>query len=104
MEFQDYNFLNPGSRDKEFNPGIAITIVMITGLQCSKTYPPCSKNVCTHSLLCRSQTFTVLSSLPDTMSRPSGENLPLSTVHCYDIASCMTQTVHDLWKYNYVRL
>jgi len=41
-----------------------------------ETYPPCSKKVCTQSLLCRSQTFTVLSSLPDTIRRPSGENLP----------------------------
>ena len=39
------------------------------------SYPPCSMNVWTHSLLCRSHTLTVLSSLPDTISRPSGENL-----------------------------
>ena len=39
------------------------------------TYPPCSKNVCTQSLLCLSQTLTVLSSLHDTINRPSGENL-----------------------------
>lgn len=37
------------------------------------THPAASKNVCTHSLLFLSQTLTVLSSDPDTMSRESGE-------------------------------
>ncbi len=39
------------------------------------TNPPCSKKVWTHSLLCLSHNFTVLSSLPETIKRPSGENL-----------------------------
>lgn len=39
------------------------------------TYPPCSKNVWIHSLLFRSQSFMVLSSLPDTISLPSGDHL-----------------------------
>lgn len=39
------------------------------------TNPACSKKVCTHSLLFVSHNFIVLSSLPLTMRRPSGENL-----------------------------
>lgn len=39
------------------------------------TDPPCSKNVCMHSLLVLSHTLTVLSSLQDTISRPSGDHL-----------------------------
>ena len=67
------------------------------------TYPPCSKNVWTHSLLCRSQTFTVLSSLPETMSRPSGENLtqqhiPTNVPHIY---ICQLYLSLKLWVLNY---
>lgn len=39
------------------------------------THPPCSQYECTHSRLVLSHSLTVLSSLADTMSRPSGENL-----------------------------
>ena len=39
------------------------------------TYPPCSQYEWTHSRLVLSHSLTVLSSLADTMSRPSGENL-----------------------------
>lgn len=39
------------------------------------TYPPCSQKECIHSLLVLSHTLTVLSSLADTINRPSGENL-----------------------------
>lgn len=39
------------------------------------TYPPCSQKECMHSLLVLSHSLTVLSSLADTINRPSGENL-----------------------------
>lgn len=45
----------------------------------TNTYPPCSKNVCTHSFVCLSHNLTVLSSLPETISRPSGENLEFTS-------------------------
>ena len=39
------------------------------------TYPPYSWNVCVQSLVPRSHSFIDLSSLADTIIRPSGENL-----------------------------
>lgn len=39
------------------------------------THLPCSQYEWTHSRLVLSHSLTVLSSLADTMSRPSGENL-----------------------------
>jgi len=65
------------------------------------THPPCSKNVWTHSLLCRSHTFTVLSSLPDTISRPSGENLTQLSLHSRSAPQWTTLSSGKLLNYSF---
>lgn len=64
---------------RPLQPFYALVCAVLEGLQVGGedlgTYPPCSQYEWTHSRLVLSHSLTVLSSLADTMSRPSGENL-----------------------------